>query len=172
MAGKKKPNLLYVVILGVAGVGLAVDTFILRADAGTVAVTTENQADAQTSSVGAPKVMVKNEPLGERFDEAMALLASPAFRRLDGFSKPNLDSSEPVQSTEGESVGVGFASRHRLTAVLSQPSGDLAVVDGLLLRIGEKVEGLRLTKIENDGVYFESEGKTIRLPLARPGFDR
>ncbi len=43
--------------------------------------------------------------------------------------------------------------------MLSQPSGDLAVVDGLLLRIGDTVEGLRPVKIEKDAAVFRETRK-------------
>lgn len=171
MAGKKKPNLWYLVILGVAGVGLALDTFVLRANAGTQAAT-DQAADTESSaaSENAKVAALPRDPLGERFDLAASQLSLPAFRRLDAFAKPG---SDDIQSTSTESApGGGFGSRHRLTAVLSQPSGDLAVVDGLLLRIGDTLEGLKLSKIENDGAVFEGEDQTIRLPLARPGLDR
>jgi len=160
----------YLVILGVAGAGLAVDSFVLRAKAGTeVAAETELQTDAATGSP-AQAIAKKAEPLGDRFEVAQAMLEAPAFRRLDGFAKP---SDEIIAGpSENGSPATGFAARHRLTAVLSQPSGDLAVVDGLLLRIGDSVEGLRLSVIEKDAVVFEGDGKSVRLPLARPGFDR
>ncbi|MCA9274089.1 MAG: hypothetical protein KDA31_13715, partial [Phycisphaerales bacterium] len=92
-------------------------------------------------------------------------------RRLDGFAKPKAEVSSSIASDSKSPMG-GFGSRHKLTAVLSQPSGDLAVVDGLLLRIGDSVEGLRLVTIEKDGAVFEGDDKSIRLPLARPGLDR
>jgi len=171
VAGNKKPNLWYVVILGVAGAGLAFDKFVMSAEAHSETVGTEDQVVDTQSTTALQSAIIHNEPLGERFEEAESLLAAPAFRRLDGFSKPIADFT-PQTSSDSKATGGGFASRHKLTAVLSQPSGDLAVVDGLLLRIGETVEGLRLTKIENDGVFFEFEGKVIRLPLARPGLDR
>ncbi len=171
MAGNKKPNLWYVAILGVAGAGLAFDKFVLSAQAGSETVGTEDRAVDEKSIAAPQSAVIHNEPLGERFEEAQLLLKAPAFRRLDGFSKPTA-AFESQTTSDSKSPGGGFASRHKLTAVLSQPSGDLAVVDGLLLRIGESVEGLRLTKIENDGVIFEIDGKIIRLPLARPGLDR
>lgn len=171
MAGTKKPNLWYVVILGAAGAGLAFDSFVLRAKADSEPTTEDAaiEAAATLSSTAAVKA-AKNEPLGARFDAASALLESPAFRRLDGFVKASDDAL--IASPENSGTSGGFASRHKLTAVLSQPSGDLAVVDGLLLRVGDSVEGVKLTAIEKDGAIFEVEGKQIRLPLARPGFDR
>lgn len=171
VAGKQKPNLWYVVILGVAGAGLAFDTFVLKAKAGTETPETDEQTLSNASLQLSSTLPEKREPLGAKFDEAESLLGAPAFRRLDAFSKPRPEEITQI-TPETVNPNSGFASRHKLTAVLSQPNGDLAVVDGLLLRIGETVEGLRLTKIENDGVFFEIDGKLIHLPLARPGLDR
>ena len=171
VAGKQKPKLWYVVILGVAGAGLAFDTFVLKAKAGTEAPDTDEQSVSNASIQPSNPLPVKREPLGAKFDEAESLLEAPAFRRLDAFTKPRPEEITQI-TPETVNPNSGFASRHKLTAVLSQPSGDLAVVDGLLLRIGETAEGLRLTKIENDGVFFEIDGKLIHLPRARPGLDR
>lgn len=170
MATKAKPNLWYVVILGVAGAGLGFDTFVLRAKAtpGSLAVDSGTTSAPITGTSLTPTK--PNEPLGDRFEAASALLEAPAFRRLDGFIKPSPE-SVGVTSDDASKTG-GFLTRHKLTAVLSQPSGDLAVVDGALLRVGDTVEGLRLSVIEKDGVVFEAEGKQIRLPLARPNLDR
>ena len=172
MAGKNKPNVWYLVILGAAGAGLALDTFVIRAKASTETVVDETpeavEAAASTSSRTLP---VQTEPLGTQFDNAAAPLEPPAFRRLDGFAKPKLEVIQSAAPEKASPTGA-FATRHKLTAVLSQPSGDLAVVDGLLLRIGDTVEGLRLVKIEKDAAVFEGDEKSIRLPLARPAFDR
>ena len=166
----KKLNLWYLVILGLAGAGLAMDTFVIRAKAGTTGGTENADAASASDSAAAVPDSKRAEPLGGRFEVAQALLEPPAFRRLDGFAKP---SEEILASgSENASPATGFAARHRLTAVLSQPSGDLAVVDGLLLRLGDSVEGLTLAVIEKDGAVFEGDGKSIRLPLARPSFDR
>ncbi len=170
MAGNTKPNLWYLLILGAAGAGLALDTFVIRAKASTEPVLAEAE-NTESASAGSRTLPSKAQPLGDQFDLAHALLDEPAFRRLDGFAKPKAEVAEHLEPTK-ETPNAGFGSRHRLTAVLSQPSGDLAVVDGLLLRLGDTIEGLRLVKIENDGAIFESEGKSIRLPLARPGLDR
>lgn len=170
MAGTKKPNLWYLVILGAAGAGLAFDTFVLRAKADSGAGADDPALDSTQLPGPRAAAASRNEPLGARFDAANDLLESPAFRRLDGFAKPNseiIDLRPDASGTTG-----GFAARHRLTAVLSQPGGDLAVVDGLLIRVGDSVEGLRLMAIEKDGAIFEGEGKQLRLPLARPGLDR
>lgn len=169
MAGKKL-NVWYLVILGVAGAGLAMDTFVIRANAGTTTGTESVDTGSASEGAAAATGPKRAEPLGGRFEVAQALLEPPAFRRLDGFAKP---SEEILASgSENASPASGFTSRHKLTAVLSQPSGDLAVVDGLLLRLGDSVEGLTLATIEKDGAIFEGEGKSIRLALARPGFDR
>lgn len=171
MAGKK-PNLIHVGIIGVAIGGLAFDKFVLRAEADTVAnAETDAQADL-TNTSNASVASRNSEPLGERFEMAGQRLALPAFRRLDAFSEPAEEVMVQVESENTSSRGTGFSSRHQLTAVLSQPSGDIAVIDGRLLKIGDTIEGVELIKIETDGAIFSLGEQEIRLPLARPGLDR
>lgn len=172
MAGKK-PNLIHVGIVGAALGGLAFDKFVLRAEADTV-VPTESleQTAGVDSSADTQEVSLNTEPLGERFEQAGQRLSLPAFRRLDAFSEPAEEIVLQAESENPTHQGTGFTSRHQLTAVLSQPSGDIAVVDGRLLKIGDTVEGIELIKIETDGAIFKLGEQEIRLPLDRPGLDR
>lgn len=172
MAGKK-PNLIHVGIVGAALGGLAFDKFVLRAEADIV-VPTESleQTAGVDSTADTQAVSLNTKPLGERFEQAGLRLSLPAFRRLDAFSEPAEEIVLQAESENSTHQGTGFASRHQLTAVLSQPSGDIAVVDGRLLKIGDTVEGIELIKIETDGAIFKLGEQEIRLPLDRPGLDR
>lgn len=172
MAGKK-PNLIHVGIVGAAIGGLAFDKFVLRAEADIVTPTETIEQPGVVSENAAVQAVSRNtEPLGLRFEQAGQRLSLPAFRRLDAFSEPAEEIVLQVQSENPSQQNTGFASRHHLTAVLSQPSGDIAVVDGRLLKIGDTVEGVELIKIETDGAVFKLGEQEIRLPLDRPGLDR
>ena len=172
MAGKK-PNLIHVGIIGVAIGGLAFDKFVLRAEAGTAGpVDVAAHAESTEVATGTQSDVRNSEPLGERFELASRRMPLPAFRRLDAFSEPAEEVVLQVESEKPSQQNTGFASRHRLTAVLSQPNGDIAVIDGRLLKIGETVEGVELIKIEPNGAIFKLGEQEIRLPLDRPGLDR
>ena len=172
MAGNK-PKFVHVLILGGALGGLAFDKFVLRAEAGTgEAVHAADEADAQVSTTASEKVKIEREPLGERFELAERRLSLPAFRRLDAFSKPAEEIVIQAASEERATRDSGFRSRHRLTAVLSQESGDIAVVDGRLLKIGDTVEGVELVRIVPNAAVFMVGEEEIHLPLDRPGLDR
>lgn len=172
MAGKK-PNLIHVGIIGAALGGLAFDKFVLRAEADTVVpIEAVEQPTGMGASADSQAIPRNTEPLGKRFEKAGQRLSLPAFRRLDAFSEPAAEVVLQAESENPTPQSTGFASRHHLTAVLSQPSGDIAVVDGRLLKIGDTVEGVELIKIETDGAVFKLGEQEIRLPLDRPGLDR
>lgn len=174
MAENKKPNLVYVAILAVAGGGLAFDRFVLSAEAGTGEAVVAGVPDGQQIQLAATATEIVREPLAARFNTAHRQLSQPALRRLDAFSEPIEDIviQESTDDKISAPIGGGFASRHKLTAVLSQEAGDIAVVDGVLLRVGESIEGIELIKVEPDGVIFRSGETEIRLTLTLPGFDR
>lgn len=172
MAENKKPNLVYVAVLAVAGGGLMFDKFVLRADAGVGEAIPIAAETAQPEQNASKSPAIEREPLAGRFNEAEGQLLIPALRRLDGFSEPVDDIEIGTQKVTEPTAGGGFASRHRLTSVLSQEGGDIAVVDGLLIKVGETIDGVKLIKVEKDGAIFQSGEIEIRLPLARPGLDR
>jgi len=174
VAENKKPNLVYVAILAVAGGGLAFDRFVLSAEAGTGEAAIADATDGRQAPTADITAAIVREPLAGRFNTAQLQLAQPALRRLDAFSEPTED-IVILASTDDKTqapIGGGFASRHKLTSVLSQEAGDIAVVDGILIRVGETIEGVELIKVEPDGVIFRSGDTEIHLTLARPGLDR
>jgi len=173
VAEKKKPNLVYLAILAVAGGGLAFDKFVLSAEADTGEPVVAEVLDGQQTQLAAITTEIVREPLAARFNIAHRQLSQPALRRLDAFSEPPEDIVIQTSTDEAITpVGGGFASRHKLTSVLSQEAGDIAVVDGILIRVGETIEGVELIKVEPDGVIFRSGDTEIHLTLARPGLDR
>jgi hypothetical protein len=173
VAEKSKPNLVYVAVLAVAGGGLAFDRFVLSAKASDGEQAVSNVQEGPADQRADHSVTAVRKPLAERFNAALAQLPPPVLRRQDAFSKPIEAIVESAAAIESKSpAGAGFASRHKLTSVLSQKSGDLAVVDGQLIKIGDLIEGLELVLVEKDGAVFRSGDTEIRLLLARPGLDR
>ena len=66
-----------------------------------------------------------------------------------------------------------FQTTHHLQATFGGPSGFRAVIDGELFRTGDRLDGFRVTEIENMKVRFERETITVVLvmpvtPATRP----
>ena len=172
MAEKKKPNLVYVAVLAVAGVGLAFDKFVLSAEAGVGNVHAVAVVDTASTPQAVATAETPREPLADQFNNAFTRLPPPVLRRQDAFSRPHVASTGVAITETSVQTGAGFESRHRLTSVLNQKSGDIAVVDGQLIKIGDVIEGMELVQVEKDGAVFRSGDTEIRLQLARPGLDR
>lgn len=173
MAGTNKPNLWYVGVLVLACGAIAFDRFVVGAEAGEVDNVSGEVVPGTEGEAAADTVQMQpREPLGKRFAVVSDQLAPPVQRRLDGFGSVARNSVSSGQSLENHAAKGGFATRHRLTAVLNQVGGDLAVVDGKLLHLGDVVEGAKLVSISPDGVIFQADGEFIELTITRPGFDR
>ena len=173
VAGTNKPNPWYVGVLVLACGAIAFDRFVVGAEAGVVDDPADEGVLGTEGGVAAASAQDRpREPLGERFALVASRLDPPVQRRLDGFESIAQTPLADDVSSEEQVERVGFATRHRLTAVLNQSGGDLAVVDGKLLHLGDVVEGAELVSINPDGVVFQADGEFIELAIIRPGFDR
>ena len=59
-----------------------------------------------------------------------------------------------------------FAAVHRLEAVLISESGQLAIVDGRPIRVGESLDGFRLAGVEPLAANFERGDQRVRLSIS------
>ena len=173
MAGRSKPNLWYVGVLVLAFGAIAFDRFVVGAEAGTI---DEGSADEILGTDGVASADAgesrPGKPLGERFLLVANHLEPAIQRRLDGFESSEVPIAQSGDPDDEPAEQNGFVDRHRLTAVLNQTGGDLAVVDGRLLHLGDVIESAELVSINPDGVIFQIGDDFIELPIVRPGFDR
>jgi hypothetical protein len=64
-----------------------------------------------------------------------------------------------------ETSGQRFAKKHQLTAVVLGRGGGV-LVDGKFLRIGQSLDGFKLTAVEQRSATFASEQEQVKLELA------
>ena len=62
----------------------------------------------------------------------------------------------------GEEVG-GFA----LSGILWDPSQPIAIINGQMLRVGDEVEGYRVTAITQDTVSISDGGQALKLAISQ-----
>lgn len=78
---------------------------------------------------------------------------------------------QPVEHSVSEETPQGFdptrfRQQHRLNAVMMKENQGYAIIDGQTLRLGETVDGLKITAIEETAVSLESGDDRVRLELA------
>ncbi len=66
----------------------------------------------------------------------------------------------------GRVTASAFMTRHRLQAVLRNPTLTIAVVDGTWVHVGESVDDCTLTAIENETAHFECFDAAVTLTVA------
>jgi hypothetical protein len=59
-----------------------------------------------------------------------------------------------------------FIAGHKLTAVMLNADGGIAMVDGQPLRPGQTLDGFKLVAVHSGQAEFEIEGRTARMSLA------
>lgn len=159
---------IYIGTIVLAGLALLVDRALFggAATAPADATAVEPSAAASESSVTAPA----REPVPRiRFPEGLAAYASDSLPR-DPFAAPQavpdrVDASarQPQRAiTQAE-----FAARHTLSAVMARASDSLAIVDGVVLRVGDSIEGCDVIGIEPRRVRFACPGREVELELRR-----
>ena len=72
--------------------------------------------------------------------------------------KPTLE-----QVPQQEEVMEDFADQHRLEAVV--PTQQLAMVDGRILKVGQKLAGFTLVAVEARSTVFQKENVRVRLSM-------
>jgi hypothetical protein len=125
-------------------------------DKGRQAAAQEDEAPQATAGSGASPAPGGG---GEARPEAKAPAGPPAARRGDPTA--NVDA---LFRAEGRSGGEG-SEEPRLTGVLALGSERMAVIDGRIVRVGDRVRGYRVAAIrEADAVLQSKEGK-LMIPL-------
>lgn len=99
----------------------------------------------------------------------MAAKAASADRLVDP-TRPPAARATPVAAAQEEGV--------RVEAVLRSQDRNVAIVNGRVVRAGDRVNGIRVAEILTDGVRYERDGQThvarinnpslqVRRPLAK-----
>jgi hypothetical protein len=62
-----------------------------------------------------------------------------------------------------DNSSLAFASRHRLLSVVVSGHSAGAMIDGRLLRVGDDLDGMKLTAVSKQGAMFSSGGRQVEL---------
>ncbi|MFH0777836.1 MAG: hypothetical protein V2A71_04310 [Candidatus Eisenbacteria bacterium] len=86
----------------------------------------------------------------------------------DKFSLPITPSEgEAAPGSEGPESGI-VPPASRLQGIARGPGGEIALIDGELMRPGDRVGKMRLMHIGQDYVILAGGGQTVRLALSSP----
>jgi hypothetical protein len=184
MTLSRKHKLLFAV-LGVAVAALLVDWLFLRDE-----TTGPSQAQA---SVNAPAVVpeaappdpvpeppaaaaatpdTEQPPLADRLRKVAETLGLDPTDMRDAFVPPEdwLSELKPPEAVAPQRDLAGeFAQEHRLTSVILIGTGGSAVVDGRAIRVGQELDGFRLTRLTPGGAVFQSGDSQVELRLRPVG---
>jgi hypothetical protein len=112
-------------------------------------------------------------PLLHRMRELPEATQYDSVAKLDAFKPPASWVPEaPVVEVAApvvESAADIFQRSHRLTAVLSGPAGEFAVIGGRTLAIGQDLDGFILVAVGTRSAVFRWEDAEVTLTLREPG---
>lgn len=115
-----------------------------------------------------------DSPLLHRMKELPEADDYPRVAGLNAFKPPEAWLPEPVEVVEEEPEpepdrrAENFAAMHRLTAVMSGPSGDLAVIGGQTIRLGQSLDGFTLVAVDSRSAIFREGDVEVTLTLPEP----
>lgn len=157
---------IYLGMIGLAALALLVDRMLLGGAATTPAdalAVPPVPAASGVASAGAGRDPVPRI----RFPEGLTAYATGSLPR-DPFAPPLAVPVRVAASAETPQSAItpaDFAARHALSAVMSGSSGSVAVVDGVVVRVGDSVEGCDVIGIEPRRVRFSCGGRDVELSL-------
>ena len=88
---------------------------------------------------------------------------APTSHRAESFQQGGEEDEEPISDRE---TSIDVSSLLRLTAVALQPEPKVAMINRKLVTEGDRIEGLRIARIESDGVWLNGPSGPHHL-----GFD-
>ena len=161
---------------GLAVTALLVDRFVLHGERslGPSAAKADQGAPLSAPTPGEPE-----EPLiapKSTIDERLAAYDAVNPRRdpfvlseaMRATLKAAAEQQEEAQEAHGQPESTPadeFAAAHQLEAVLISETGQLAIVDGRPIRVGESLDGFRLAGVETLAAVFERDGQRVRLSI-------
>jgi hypothetical protein len=79
-------------------------------------------------------------------------------------------SRSPVALAPAKPIGDGWPVALKLMGIFFRPTNPRALISGRTVSVGDEIEGIRVTKIENDRVTVEWNGKVKELKVNGGGF--
>jgi hypothetical protein len=184
-----KKTALYVFLLAAAGIGLLIDRSYAPPKAkgfvagGGAPSRDSNSVEEESSwDIGPPiaALFASSRPATrpkERLSPAAAGLEvrdvfalSPRLQELyQAKTKLRRKAQETpkTKSEEARELAETFRKSHRLKGVFVRPADQWAVVDDRILRVGDRLDGFELRRIEDYRAFFAKEGLLVPLSLPR-----
>ncbi len=75
-------------------------------------------------------------------------------------------SQQPTAAAPTDHSAADFVATHKLSAVLESENGGVAIVDGQLLRVGQRLGEFALTAVGSRWAEFTKNGTSVRLTMA------
>jgi hypothetical protein len=111
------------------------------------------------------QVLALQRGLGEKIRDAFQPSVRWIVPKVDPGSKADPPKADGGQAVDADPVQA-FQQRYKLSAVLVGSRSGAAVVSNTLLRVGQKLDGFRLTQIRRNSVVFVSpDGRNAVLYL-------
>ncbi|MFP4141277.1 MAG: hypothetical protein ACLFVY_12010 [Phycisphaerae bacterium] len=76
---------------------------------------------------------------------------------------PGQAHSKPASPVRDESADARSRDGYTLQAIVNGPGGNLAMINGKCVRIGQRVDGATLKRVTSNSVTLEKDGRTIHL---------
>jgi hypothetical protein len=179
---KVTKNQVYVLLIGAAAAAWGVDMFVLHggAPAAAAGASLPTVGAAAPVTAAAPAAAASKGSAGMTLAARMEGAVAGEGRLTDAFTPPAawLPQEEAVAgSTAASGVevakpekaafdGAGYRRAHKLTAVLRMGgTGGAAVIDGKMVEIGRRFDGLVLNSVTNTTATLRGEGAEITLVI-------
>jgi len=161
-----------VLLLALGAIALVADRFIPRSENTALAdePDTAVAATAAALPVASPSPAAPAGPsLSERIRKARE--QNPHLSSRDMFQVP-LSWAGPPKSAQQTAAPTPprFDETHRLTGLILAGERTGALIDGMLIKVGQSIDGYRLVSVANNTAVFESAGERAVLRVEKNTF--
>jgi len=161
----------YLIAIGVGCLALAIDRFALTESvtepAPSEAAPVVAAAEPVSAATEVPRVPIpavpfpKNLPAYDATRDIRDVFLAPRERDADG-NAIRAGKGPKTDGSDQPGLAAEFAGKHTLNAVLDDHGLKMAVVDGKWIRIGDDIQGCRLTTISGTAARFQcSDGDAV-----------
>ncbi len=157
----------YLILIGVGGVALLVEAFVLGEDATPQTAPDGGSSGSVVLAVSAAVAEVGGPlPVPELPFPVLKAKETPELTR-DPFRPPgspdNAMGGEAEAKKGSQVTSHLFGELHRLDGVMLQQSLKIAIVDGTSVRIGQAIDGCTLTAVSENDVRFSCDDGEVTL---------
>jgi hypothetical protein len=160
-------------VLGLGALALVADRIFSgpgEAQGAGPARATESPSRPAAPPSSSAEVAPGQPPLLHRMQQLPEAANIDQTSRLDAFKAPRdwLPATEPAHEPVVDVRAEKFRSGHRLTAVLTGPAGNFAVIGGVPFAIGQEVDGFILIAVDRRSATFSNDELEVVLSLPEP----